>query len=98
MPRNYIEMIGLIWQPGVIAAQRHELREYDIGNIEGIAREVYDSETITRDAVEHWLCLNSGDFSGITDFSGSINGVKFSWNDEESECTYFDCMYGQESE
>lgn len=90
--RNWIEMVGPIWMPATTAAMRKDLSDYDIRNITEIARDLFDSEVITRDAIEHWLSLNSGDFSGIDDFYAVIGETEFPWGDEESVCTYLDCM------
>jgi hypothetical protein len=67
--RNYVQLVGSIWQPGVdTCAQEKTLSRYDVENILGYARELFDSDTITREAIAHWLSLNSGDFSGVDDF------------------------------
>ncbi len=55
---------------------------------------------ITRESVEQWLTTHSGDFQEVMDFSASIEDgpdtVEVPWRDEESECTYMDCMFGTE--
>ena len=95
---NYVEVIGSIWQPGVgTCAMRYDLSGYDLGNIIGYAEHLSGGDpTITRDAIEHWLSLNSGDFSGLDDFHASIDDDEFPWADEESEFVYHDCMYPAE--
>lgn len=86
--KSVIQMLGTIWMPAVTCAQEKVLSGYDLGNIE---------QPITRDTVEHWLMLNSGDFQHIQDFCASleIDGetIDIPWANEESECEYFDCMY-----
>ena len=94
--KNYIQMVGTIWMPYTTAAMDKPLDTFNIQSIESISRELFDSESITREAIEYWLSLNSGDFRGIDDFYASINGEEFPWENEESELTYFDCMHGYE--
>jgi len=95
--RNYVQMIGPIWQPGFdCCAMDKELPGYDVRNIEEIAKELFDSDVITREATEHWLSLNSGDFQHVADFYASIGDQDFAWADDESEFAYCDCMSGEE--
>lgn len=89
--RNWIEMIGPIWWPaGAMCAQRKDLSDYDLDNMRD------DEGQITRESVERWLCLNSGDFQHVADFAAYITADDgehvFPWADEESEFTYLDCM------
>ena len=84
--RNWVEVVGYIWMPNVKAAQRIKLSGYDMHNI----------GEPTRENVEHWLSLNAGDFSEVTDFSATIGETVIPWTDEENELTYFDCLYGEE--
>lgn len=84
---NQIQVIGRIWMPyGAVCAQCIDLTAYDIENI----------GELTRDNVEQWLMCHSGDFSSIIDFRADIGDFLSEWADEESECTYSDCMYPAE--
>lgn len=95
--RNWIECIGHLWMPNAQAAKRIELRDYDISNIQDIARECFDSETITREAVDHWLALNEGDFQGVEDFAAFITDApEMPWSDPDNEFIYTDCMFPSE--
>lgn len=97
MARDYIEMIGIIWMPATTAAMRKDLSAYDIENIRGYAEHLTGDVQLTREAIEHWLALNSGDFQGVDDFHAVIGAAEFPWN-EESELTYCDCTYGNEED
>ena len=83
---NYIEVIGPIWMPAITAAMRIPLRAYDLDNMRN------GEEAITREDIEHWLTLNTGDFQYIEDFHASIGDQEFPWQSEENECIYLDCM------
>src|SRR5690349_14384663 len=96
MPRNYIELIGPIWMPATTAAQRLDLSSYDVANIEGYAEHLTGDAQITREAIEHWLALNSGDFQHVEDFHAVIGAFETEWADEESACIFNDCMYPAE--
>jgi hypothetical protein len=91
---SFVDILGVIWLPPITAAQRRELDSYDIDNMTD------DNGTITRDSLEHWLCLHSGDFQSITDFSASIelgdDTIDIPWSNEDNELTYIDCMPGEE--
>lgn len=83
-----IHVIGNIWQPGVgVCAMPFTLSDYDLRNI----------GEPTRDNVEDWLTSHAGDFSRVLDFYASLEvgneTVEIPWHDEESECTFGDCMY-----
>jgi hypothetical protein len=83
-----IQVVGRIWMPNVTAAMEYDLSDYDVGNIE---------HPFTRETVEYWLALHSGDFQEVLDFSAYISGsneqVEIPWENEENELTYLDCMY-----
>lgn len=81
--RNWIELIGVIWMPSTTCAQRIDLRQYDIENI----------GEPTRENVEQWLTMHSGDFQSVTDFRAVIGETVIEWANEESELTFNDCMY-----
>lgn len=94
--KSYVDVIGEIWMPRVVCAQRKDLSSYDVANIKA-----YDEEgQVTRESVEQWLAVNSGDFSCVKDFSASVEDgdqtIDISWAEEESECTFVDCMFPAE--
>lgn len=93
MPSDYIEIIGTSWMPSTTAAMRKDLSNYDVRNIKAYAEHLTGDAQITREAVEHWLSLNSGDFASVHDFSASIGAIEFPWAaGEESEFRFYDCM------
>jgi len=84
---NYIEVIGSIWQPGIgPCVYRYELRPYDMENI----------GEPTRENVQSWIDKNAGDFKAVTDFHAVVGETDLPWGKEESELTYYDCMYPPE--
>ena len=92
-----IDVIGAIWWPyGATCAMSYPLDDYAVGN----ARD--EDGELTRDSVERWVMLNTGDFSSIVDWRADIHDettdseVVFDWSDPESELIYSDCMYGEE--
>ena len=46
-----------------------------------------------RDAIEQWLCTNSGDFQSISDFGASIDDIEIPFETEEGECIWHNCMF-----
>jgi hypothetical protein len=82
---DYVEVIGTIWMPAVTAAYRYPVSGYDAEQI----------GAVTRENVEQWLTTHAGDFQHVKDFHASIGHDDVPWADEESECTYNDCMYGE---
>jgi hypothetical protein len=83
--RNWIDVVGNIWQPGVgLCAMRKDLRTYDIENI----------GKPTRKNVSDWIDKNFGDFQNVVDFHAVIGNKELNWKDEENECVFNDCMYG----
>lgn len=89
--RQRIDILGAIWWPmGATAGQSRDLSAYDLANI---------GDPANRDDVERWLCLNSGDFSSITDFRADfdIDGthIVHEWaKGEESDFAFIDCFFG----
>lgn len=81
--RNWIEVIGTIWMPAATCAQRIDLTRYDIENI----------GEPTRDNVELWLTMHSGDFQHVQDFRAIVGETVIDWNNPDSEFTYNDCMF-----
>ena len=105
-----IEVVGNIWQPGVgLCAMTYTLRPYDVGNMRGVRS---GGQNITRDDVEHWVALNSGDFQNVTDFRAVIDdgplpacdscghvkrrALVFDWENEENESAFLDATFGTE--
>lgn len=82
--RNFVQAIGTIWMPACTAAVEYPLTAHDIANI----------GKFTRSNVEAWLSANSGDFQSIDDFRASAGSDEIDWESEESEFTYYDCVYG----
>ena len=89
--KSYIDVVGKIWMPHTTASMRYPVSSYDLENMRD------DDGQITRDSVEHWLMLNSGDFSSVEDFSASLevgdDTIDFPWVHEESELAYVDYLF-----
>jgi hypothetical protein len=99
-----IDVIGSIWQPGVgMCAMRYNLDKFDVRNI-AIRSSDGDNgfaDTLTRDGVESYLMLHSGDFSSIKDFAYDIDfqGKRYigEWkHGDESEAAFCDCQSPEE--
>jgi hypothetical protein len=95
--KSIITVLGRIWMPAIVASQQKDLDSYDVENIRGYAEHLSGGDTtITRDAVEHWLMLHSGDFSEILDFRASIEDgdqtIEFDWAEDDSEDQYLDTI------
>lgn len=88
---SFINIVGSLWMPQTTAATTKTLSQYDIENMTN------ENGEIDRDAVELWLCTNSGDFSSVTDFYADIEtdkgNVIIDWENEENEFVFNDCMY-----
>ena len=84
--RNWINVVGHIWIPAIEAAQTIELRDYDIENMQD------ENGNVTRESVEHWLCLNTGDFQSIINFEAYIKEIEISFSDEENEILFLECI------
>lgn len=99
---SYINVVGRLWQPGIVAAIRINLRAYDIENMRQEAIYRNDDPTITREVVECWLATNSGDFQEIIDFEASIEDgdqtLDFPFATEDGEMAYVDCFSYPEDE
>lgn len=87
---SYIDVLGVIWMPAATGSLRIKLSNYDIENMRD-----KDGE-ITRDSVEQWLTMHSGDFQSVTDFRASIEDgdktLDFDWSSEENEFAYLDTL------
>lgn len=88
--KSIVEVVGVIWMPACVCAQRIVLREYDIENMRD------DDGKVTRESVELWLATHAGDFQSITDFHASIEDgeetIEIPWGSEEGEFQYCDCQ------
>ena len=89
--KQRIQMIGPIWMPAAVCAMERDLDSYDMSNL---------GDATNRDDVEHWLCLNSGDFQSISDFRADfhVDGkhIVHEWAKEDSEWVFSDAMYPSE--
>jgi len=94
---SVIQVIGKIWMPPIMAAMEYTVRPDDLKDEDG---------KITRDSIDRWVCLHTGDFQSITDWRADIstddNGepldIVIDWRTEDSKITWYDCMYGSEDE
>lgn len=88
--KQRLNILGKIWD-GSVAAQVRDLSTYDLNNI-GNPRD--------RDQVEHWICLNCGDFSEIIDFAADFHlgdeHVIHEWADPDNEFLFSDCISPEE--
>ena len=93
--RSYIIILGRLWMPQCMASMYKMLSAYYAENI----RAEGDGE-ITREAIEQWLAVNSGDFSSVVDFVASIEDGDetrdFEWTTEENEIAYLATLPAEE--
>ena len=94
--KSIIQVVGKIWMPAITCAMEYELDSYKLGNL---LAEVEEGESLTREHVERWLAVNSGDFQSVEDFRADLelpDGSSFTsnWEKEENEMVYVDCMFG----
>ena len=95
--RNYVDVVGEIWQPGIGPCSYH----YDLNS--SAVRNIQDeSGVITREGVEDWLGTHAGDFSHIIDFCASItvDGIDYDFDfaTEEGALAYADTIAEWEDE
>jgi hypothetical protein len=90
---NRLQVIGRIWMPNVVCAQSFDLDNYHMQIIED-----YGDGQVTRAGVALWLDTHAGDFQEIIDFSADFGDNEFvsDWENEDSEYTFYGCMYGEE--
>lgn len=90
---SYVDVLGYIWMPHGLGSQRLKLSAYDLDNIQ-------NDGAITREDVEQWLTMHTGDFSNVVDFNASIewNGetLDFPWTTEDNEMAYCDTLRDSE--
>lgn len=86
---SYVDVLGRIWMPQALCSQRITLSAYDLDNMQ-------NDGAITREDVEQWLAMHTGDFSNVIDFNASIewNGetLDFPWTSEDNEMAYCDTL------
>jgi hypothetical protein len=102
-----IDIIGRLWQPGFTGAMSHTLPDqakYVKGRqyVTKAASEYTTADdltrgtgTITRETIEDWVNVNSGDFAEVLDFRASVavgdEDIIIDWADPESEAIFADC-------
>lgn len=96
--KSFVRIKGTSWY-GNTCFMDKELSGYDIGNLEDCGLSEGLSKEKTREVIEGWLAINSGDFREILDLEADIelgNGVNVlvEWSKEDSEYEYVDAMYG----
>jgi hypothetical protein len=83
-------VLGVIWMPAVTCAMTKELSAYDMDNL---------GDPASRDDVEQWLAVHSGDFQSVTDFRADFHTadgehIVHEWaKGEDSEFAFADAMY-----
>ncbi len=87
---SYIDVLGYIWMPHALCSLHIDVSAYDLSNMT-------DTEGhVTRESVEQWLTMHSGDFSEVVDFSASLEvgdeTLDFPWSSEETEMQYLDTI------
>ena len=79
--RAYIDVLGYMWLPKVLAAKRVQLSDSDLENI----------GEFTRDNVDSWIALHEGDFQTIDDFYAVVGEQEIPWKKDSSESNFIDC-------
>jgi hypothetical protein len=78
--RNWIDVVGHIWQPGIgLCAMTYSLNKHDMDTI----------GEPTRENVSAWIDTHSGDFQDIVDFRAVVGEVEIPWATEEGEAAFF---------
>lgn len=112
-PTVHIQIIGHIWMPNTTAAMEYTA-PLKRGNEDTFAKDLHwPADEDFRESVEQWLATNSGDFQSVDDFAAWVSlptepcecckrmqfrTVETPWQDEESELTFNDCIYGSEDD
>lgn len=95
---SYVDILGKLWMPMCDASLHKTLSTYDVDNIREYSRHLSGDPAgpITREGFEHWLMLNSGDFSSVIDFRASIEDgdatIDYDWANEDNEIRYLDTL------
>ncbi len=97
---SQIQVVGHIWQPGLgLCAMNYTISISDLRNMLERA-EKFSIVDLTREDVEAWLALHSGDFHEILDFRADLSygdeDKVIEWVSEDNECIYNDCMFPSE--
>jgi len=79
--RAYVDVLGIIWMPAVMAAKRTQLSDRDLKNI----------GEFTRENVYNWLAVHEGDFRSIEDFYAVVGEEEIDWVKDTSEAHWLDC-------
>lgn len=87
---SVIWVYGTIWMPVGTGGTTYTLTDSDVSN----ARD--DDGRLTRESVSLWLDSHASDFSGIIDFSASLEDggdtVTIPWESEENELAFSACI------
>ena len=95
--KSEVYILGNLWMGGLGAITK-TLDAHDLENAKN------DNGIIDRESLENWLCLHCGDFSGIEDFSASVepdyqkDTLEIPWGSEDNEIIFYDCMYPSDYE
>lgn len=88
--KSIVDVVGHIWMPNTVCSLHKTLSGYDLENMRD------EDGNITRDSLEQWLCMNTGDFQDIIDFSASIEDgdktIDIPWLTEDGEMQYLDTL------
>ena len=85
---NQVQVIGFIWEPGDFhCSMTYNLSPSQVEDIKALG-----NGDLNREAVQHWLGTNSGDFQSIEDFRVDIEDFLSDWANPESEYIFLDCM------
>jgi hypothetical protein len=80
--RNFVLVVGRIWQPGVgPCAVQYDLSRYDLENI----------GEFNRENVSAWLDTHAGDFQHVQDFYATAGDAEIPWATEDGETAYAEC-------
>ncbi len=80
--RNFVDVVGEIWQPGMgICSCSYDLKKSDLDNI----------GDFTRENVSRWLVSHAGDFQKVTDFYATAGDKVIPWETEDGEAAFIGC-------
>lgn len=90
---SYIDVLGHIWMPNVVASMRYTVRPDDLRDLEG---------HITSESINDYLTAHTGDFRDLIDWAASIEDgdetLDFDWSSEDNACAYLDTLSCGEDE
>lgn len=91
-----IYVLGTLWMPSLPGATTYTLTHSDVQNAKD------EDGKLTRESVGLWLDSHAGDFSGVTDFSASLEDdgetIEIPWSSEDNELDWQDMMHGEDWE